>query len=455
MKNIEIIVVIKNSAPTSSNVASILSKKSINEDFIMTLKPLFNGSQPVLSCNNQAITGMSEMYRYFVGFAPENISNTIINELTRLPQIESAYAKPQAENPVATIDIKDIANPIEASNIPDFTSQQGYLGNAPSGVDARYAWQFEGGSGSNIRIIDIEGGWQLTHFDLIQNNNGLVGGEQYDGVDWRNHGTAVFAEIGADANDFGVTGIAPDAVLSACSHGSIGSAMAIKLAADQLQHGDVILLEMHRPGPRYNYQFRTDQLGYICVEWWPDDLLAIQYATSKGIIVVEAAGNGAEDLDDKLYNKLGAGFPENWKNPLVDPALSDAIVVGAGAPPLGFYGTDLSRLAFSNYGQRIDCQGWGRGVVTAGYGDLFRCSEAPSDENYWYTDKFSGTSSAAPMIAGVVACLQGIAKQRGSMLTTQQIRNALRTTGSKQPPDELERIGSRPDLRQLLAALFP
>ena len=55
---------------------------------------------------------------------------------------------------------------------------------------------------------------------------------------------------------------------------------------------------MHRPGPRFNFATRADQRGYIAVEWWPDDFAAILNATNRGIIVVEAAGNGAENLDD-------------------------------------------------------------------------------------------------------------------------------------------------------------
>lgn len=81
-------------------------------------------------------------------------------------------------------------------------------------------------------------------------------------------------------------------------------------------------------------------MGYICVEWWPCDLLAIQYATQKGVIVVEAAGNGSEDLDDPFYNAPNPTFPKNWKNPLTNPTVSGAIMVGAGAPPNGLYGPD-------------------------------------------------------------------------------------------------------------------
>src|SRR6185369_9524083 len=110
-------------------------------------------------------------------------------------------------------------------------------------------------------------------------------------------------------------GIASDATASAVSHGGLGSAAAINLAAMRCRPGDIILLEMHRPGPRFNFTARTDQRGYIAVEWWPDDFAAILAATGRGIIVVEAAGNGAENLDDALYQTAAAGFPPGWRNP--------------------------------------------------------------------------------------------------------------------------------------------
>jgi len=48
--------------------------------------------------------------------------------------------------------------------------------------------------------------------------------------------------------------------------------------------------------------------------------------------------------------------------------------------------------------------GWG--VVTAGYGDLFKVTGVPNDEDSWFMATFSGTSNASPLVAGTVACLQ-------------------------------------------------
>lgn len=79
------------------------------------------------------------------------------------------------------------------------------------------------------------------------------------------------------------------------------SSNAILQAANALGAGDFILIELHAPGLRFNFQNRLDQKGYIAMEWWKDDFEAIRFATVKGIIVVRAAGNGAEDLDEPIY----------------------------------------------------------------------------------------------------------------------------------------------------------
>jgi hypothetical protein len=175
--------------------------------------------------------------------------------------------------------------------------------------------------------------------------------------------------------------------------------------------------------------------------------------------VVEAAGNGSQNLDDPIYNTRPAGFPTSWKNPF-NPAnpISYAVVVGAGAPPLGthghnHHGPDRSRLGFSNYGARVDAQGYGREVTSTGYGDL----QGGTNRNEWYTDQFSGTSSASPILVGTLGCMQGILRsQGGPLLTSQRAQTLLRSTGSPQQDapgrPRTQRIGNLPNLRQLIPA---
>ena len=382
--------------------------------------------------------------------------------LLAAPLITSAYVKPPTEPATLTaeagLDVRPAAPPATA----DFSARQGYLLPAPGGIDAVWAATQPGGRGAGVGIVDVEGEWRFTHEDLLQNSGGLLVGAPPNDIGWRNHGTAVIGEFGGDDNGSGVVGIAPDATTRGASiFGGTGTAGAIVTAANALNPGDVILLELHRAGPRFDFEPRNDQRGYVAIEWWPDDLAAVRYAVSRGVIVVGAAGNGAENLDDAIYDAAPAGFPAEWRNPF-NPANpgSGAVVVGAGAPPPGTHGADhgpdRSRLGFSNYGARLDTQGWGREVTTTGYGDL----QGGVDEDAWYTDRFSGTSSASPIVVGAVASLQGMQDAAGrARLTPARAVDVLRATGSPQQdaPNRpaTQRIGNRPDLRAAAQFLAP
>ena len=147
------------------------------------------------------------------------------------------------------------------------------------------------------------------------------------------------------------------------------------------------------------------------------------------------------NLDDAIYDNPAQyfdpnqQFPAGWTNPFRRGGQdSGAVVVGAGAPPPGthgrnVYGPDRSRLDFSNYGALVDAQGWGREVTTTGYGDL----QGGLNKSSWYTDQFAGTSSASPMVVGVLACLQGTLRASGmAPLKPLQARTLFHNTGSPQ-----------------------
>jgi hypothetical protein len=428
--------------------------KNVLERHHASIRPAFTASLA------PAAAALRTFYR--VEAAPERLAD-LSAELRNHDAVISTFLKPPAYPAVfLNANLLPMADPAPSAT-PDFTARQGYLDAAPAGIDARFAWGFPGGGGQDIRIIDIEGAWQLTHEDLIENQNGLAGGSALADIHWRNHGTAVMGVFSADRNGFGVTGIAPDASVQAISRFGIGTAQAIHLAAELLTPGDILLIELHQPGPRFNFDVRDDQRGFIPVEWWPDVLAAIRFAVARGVIVVEAGGNGAENLDDPIYDINPAPpagpFPPEWRNPFRrGDADSGAILAGAGAPPPGTHGRDWgpdrSRLDFSNFGAALDVQGWGREVTTSGYGTL----QGGDSEDLWYTDEFSGTSSASPVIVGALACLQGALRAGGKpQLAPAAARQALRQFGSPQtdrPGQALvENIGMRPDLRALFAAL--
>jgi len=413
----------------------------------------------------------AELGKYQVVKAADERLEDLAAELIGQGLVAAAYVQPEIFPPVAprsrathararAIASVPLASPLPPeAPTPDFTDQQGYLGPSPDGVDAFFAWTQPGGKGDGVSVIDIEGGWCFTHEDLRHTVGGLVGGTALGGSLWRDHGTSVLSEIVAEENGIGVTGIAPRASVTAVSHSPDGAGPAIMTAARRLRAGDIMLLEMHAPGPRLNFRDDPMQRGFIAMEWWPEVFAAVSFAVRRGIIVVSAAGNGAEDLDDPLYSVRPTTpphvFDRSWVNPF-DRTRRDSgsIIVGAGAPPGNVFGLDRTRLGFSNFGELIDAQGWGAGVVACGKGDLQN-----GVEERLYTATFSGTSSASPIVVGALACIQGIRKAMGrAPLTPAQARDLLRSTGAPQSNGGqpiTERIGNRPDVRAMMAAIPP
>jgi len=448
----------------------------------LTMAPLFGVSEErlqakVASLVTEAGVEMPDLSVYYHIEAPNERLDDLAERMQQIDGIDAAYVKPPTEP--AEFSLNDMPPEAEEPPVvtPDFTARQIYLGPAVVGIDANYAWTLSGGRGGGVNIIDIEWGWRFNHEDLTQNQGGVVSGTNSSDD---NHGTAVLGEFSGDRNTRGVTGISPDAQVSAVSLVTHSTAQAIRIAADRLRPGDIILLEVHRAGPRNSAG--SGQFGYIAIEWWPDDFAAIRYAVSKGIIVVEAGGNGGQNLDDAVYNTRPTGFPASWKNPFnsANPS-SGAVVVGAGMPPPGTHGrnrhpsfgdvyADRGRCFFSNYGARVDVQGWGWEVTSTGYGDL----QGGADRNQWYTDQFSGTSSASPIVVGTLACVQGVLRAHGRIpLSPARAIELLRATGSPQQDGpaftfianmtgsgypqnhparpRTQRIGNRPNLRQLIA----
>ena len=101
---------------------------------------------------------------------------------------------------------------------------------------------------------------------------------------------------------------------------------------------------------------------------------------------------------------------------------SGAIIVGAGSASV-----QHSKLSFSTYGARVNVQGWGESVFTAGYGNY---AQLGGDMRQRYIATFNGTSSASPFIAASCAALQSYAVAHiGRRLAPQEIRAILVATG--------------------------
>ena len=173
--------------------------------------------------------------------------------------------------------------PVNPTDDP-LSNKQGYLSAAPVGIDAHFAWTHADGSG--IGFVDLEQGWTLDHEDLPAPIPVIGPSQQLS--EWTGHGTAVLGIVAAVDNDKGVVGIAPQAkvrVVSQWFGSHFNTAEAIAAAIDQMQAGDVLLIETTAPPDA--------KLGWVPAEVQPLPLVfdLIKMATSIGITVLEPAGN--------------------------------------------------------------------------------------------------------------------------------------------------------------------
>lgn len=300
--------------------------------------------------------------------------------------------------------IEPVVPPPPPSNTPDFSHLQVYrhadVGNNVIGLDIDYAWSI-GVKGEGVGIADIEWGFNYNHEDLHRET--FIELLPTTNHTYDDHGTAVTGVMYAIENDYGMTGMVHKAdVFYGISEIPFGRVYGIALGIENLNEGDVFLYEMQTGGQNGNYVPADFNMAV-----WDITL----QASNAGIIVVAAAGNGSENLDDPFYNEYNTRGDNG------------SIIVGAGTR------IGRNRAGFSTYGSRVNLQGWGDGsVATTGYGSLYN-----GGPNATYTNSFSGTSSATPMVASAVVAVQSFAKNElGILLTPQEMRSLLIDTGTSQ-----------------------
>lgn len=339
----------------------------------------------------------------------------VCDTLNTFSIVEIAYPLGRVTDPV-------IATAPALGVTPDFESFQGYRTAAPMGIDADYGNTFAGGSGLGITIADVETGWTDDHEDISHQALGNYVGLTPQHYPW-DHGTAVLGELVGEHNASGVRGSVYKAGVLMSTHQGSSSNIptAIMNAIAAVGPGDAVVLEVQC--------FGTPPGPFPC-EYVASTFSSVEAATANGIHVFAAAGNGDNDLDSAPYGGL---FDRNVRD-------SGAVMVGASD------GSSLNKASFSNYGTRCDAHGWGFNVATTGYGDL---QGGPATEEY--TNGFSGTSSATPIVTGAGLILNGIEMSvHGAPLDPLVLRSLLTTTGT--PQGSGGQIGPRPNVRDAIAA---
>jgi subtilisin family serine protease len=312
----------------------------------------------------------------------------------------------------------------------NFEPAQGYLHDAPVGIGIQGAWPKSGGKGKDVTVCDVEANWNRAHQDLPRSIVDF-GGKKVSQQLWRDHGTAVLGILAAKLGQSGIRGICPEARLAIQSgfyDTDFNIARAIASAIKKMSRGDILLIEMQAPGPTGKY---------LPMHYWDDVYSALRAAVDAGIVPVVAAGNGGVNFDDSRWS--GTNLQKSF----------DGFLVGSGVPVSNYYdsekkygriGAPRSAMPNSNYGHRVNMQAWGWHVATLGYGDL-----QGGAEKRWATLRFAGTSSAAAIVCGAAACLQGVAKARlRTALSASELHAHLFKTGTQQTGGK--NIGPQPNL---------
>lgn len=275
------------------------------------------------------------------------------------------------------------------------------------------AWDVSTGEGVTVAVVDTGvnpfgfdgfGKWPDSRVLLGYNAIGKTRG----GLDLENHGTLVAGVIGQETNNgIGTAGIAFKAEI---------------LPVKVLWLNGRGLNSWISNGIRWAANHGADIINLSLGGYFPSRALedAVNYAYGKGVTVIAAAGN--DGISDVTY----------------PAAFENCIAVGA-------VNYDKTLTDYSNYGDDLDLvapggalnedlngDGFGDGILQEGFvrSGLFRL-----EWDFWYV---TGTSVAAPHVAGVAALIKSLHPEYGP----DEIRQILQDTAEDLgPPGWDERYG--------------
>ncbi|HEY2883211.1 MAG TPA: S8 family peptidase [Pirellulales bacterium] len=248
-------------------------------------------------------------------------------------------------------------------------------------------WKATRGQGVKVAVLDT--GINQTHPDLataIEQARDFTG-SPFGAADRNGHGTHTSGTIAARQNNLGVIGVAPNCRLlvgKVLGDDGSGSSATVAAGIDWACQAGADIISMSLGSPQ------------------PDDALlaAIQRAAAQGKFVIAAAGN--EGGDDSV------NYPARWPQTIAVAAVDHN-----------------GQLAdFSSRGPEVCVAAPGEDVLSTWLGGGYA--------------KLSGTSMAAPFVAGVTALLVALHRQGGAaqtpLATIDDLRDHLARTATDAGP---------------------
>lgn len=386
---------------------------------------------------DKPLVGISQAFVVRVTAAATENPIKLANRLLRQPGVQVA-------EPNLVIQLEGLYRPVD-----DRYPQQWHLFHqggsqlaAGSHIHAEAAWNMTRGSRSVVVAV-ADDGFDLDHPDL-QGMGKLVAPidlKDRDAVplplqSHENHGTAVAGLAIGEENGIGIVGVAPGcAFLPIRTTGFIDDASMEQLFGEAVSRGAAVIACSWSPASNY-FPLTLRQTNAITQA-------ATAGRNGKGCVVIFAAGNAnrpvSGTINEAQWPRNALSGPIKWLNGFT--AHPDVITVSAS--------TSLNaKAAYSNWGPHIAIAAPSNNappsmalpqVGTVATGPEVRqslpglgmvTSDRTGGSGYdtsAYTQTFGGTSSACPVVAGVVGLMLSV----NPNLTAQEVREILQTTADK------------------------